>query len=61
MVDFWHMAPRSIRKKKIKSVLYLYPEQMKALKQQAERLDTPISALIRQAVDEYLRKSTSLK
>jgi Ribbon-helix-helix domain len=43
------------RKKKIKSVLYLYEEQMKALRKIAEKADVPVSKLIRDAVDLYLR------
>jgi len=44
------------RKKKIKSVIYLYEEQVRALKKLAARLDEPVSKLIRQGVDAILKK-----
>jgi len=44
------------RKKKVKQMLYLYAEQVQALKKMAERLDEPMSKLIRQAVGEFLKK-----
>jgi len=47
------------RKKKVKAVLYLYAEQVTALKKRAERLDEPMSKLIRHAVDEYLKKHSA--
>ncbi len=51
----------SPRKKKVKQVLYLYAEQVRELKKQADRLDEPMSKLIRQAVDEFLKKSLRKK
>jgi hypothetical protein len=43
------------RRKKIKAVLYLYQEQIRALKKKAESVDQPMSKLIRDAVDQYLK------
>jgi hypothetical protein len=43
-----------MRKKKVKAVLYLYEEQVKALKKIAKKIDEPVSKLIRDAVDRYL-------
>jgi len=43
------------RKKKVKQVLYLYEEQVKRLRKMAEKLDKPMSRLIRQAVAEFLK------
>ena len=43
------------RKKKVKAVLYLYESQVKALKKIAEKLDEPVSKLIRQAIDNFLK------
>ena len=46
----------SPRKKKVKQVLYLYAEQVQALKKLADKVDEPMSKLIRVAVDEFLSK-----
>jgi hypothetical protein len=43
------------RKKKIKSAIYLYEEQIRALKKLSVRLDEPVSKLIRQGVDAILK------
>jgi len=43
------------RKKKTKAVLYLYEEQIRALKKKAEQQDAPMSKLIRDAIDLYLK------
>jgi 16S rRNA U516 pseudouridylate synthase RsuA-like enzyme len=51
----------SPRKPKIKSVLYLYAAQMVELKKIAERVDLPVSRLIREAIDDYLLKHRSSK
>jgi hypothetical protein len=44
------------RKKKVKTALYLYKDQVVALKALAAKLDEPISKLIRQGVDVILKK-----
>jgi len=46
------------RKKKVKTVLYLYKDQVVALKSLAAKLDEPISKLIREGVDAILKKNS---
>jgi Ribbon-helix-helix domain len=46
-----------MRRKKVKTVLYLYKEQVVALKSLAARLDEPVSKLIREGVDVILKKT----
>ena len=41
------------RKKKVKTALYMYPEQMQALKKKAQALDLPLSKLIRDAIEPF--------
>jgi hypothetical protein len=45
------------RKSKVKTVLYMYHDQMKALKKRAEKLDEPVSKLVRDAITLYLKKN----
>jgi hypothetical protein len=42
------------RKKKVKTVLYLYEDQMRILKRFAHDLDEPMSKLIRQGLDAFI-------
>jgi len=44
------------RKKKVKQVLYLRLEQVQKLKKRAKQQDVPMSKLLRDAVDEFLKK-----
>jgi len=44
------------KKKKIKQVLYLRLEQVQKLKKLAKQQDVPMSKLLRDAVDEFLKK-----
>jgi hypothetical protein len=46
-----------MRKPKVKTVLYMYEHQMKALKKRADKLDEPVSKLVRDAITLYLRQS----
>jgi len=43
--------------KKIKTNIYLFARQMKALKKISSKTDVPMSALVRRAVDLFLKQS----
>jgi len=44
------------KKKKVKQVLYLRLEQVQKLKKLAKKQDVPMSQLLRDAVDKFLKK-----
>jgi len=44
------------KKRKVKQVLYLRLEQVQKLKKLAKKQDVPMSQLLRDAVDEFLKK-----
>jgi ribbon-helix-helix protein len=44
------------KKRKVKQVLYLRFEQVQKLKKRAKQQDVPMSQLLRDAVDEFLKK-----
>jgi len=44
------------KKRKVKQVLYLRLEQVQKLKRLAKKQDVPMSQLLRDAVDKFLKK-----